>query len=174
MCCSLFNRSDKATKCMHVNMGRWRVATGRAGLLTALYHSRSAPQFNKRHSFPVAFRYRYRAMPMTKTATHKTQASVQGAKLQRDISSWQILSRALQLEERISITSGHSSKNARKGTLSLSYQPNQLMSTAGPCLVTGFFPVFWKWLLWFIMFSHNMCSVSLSLLLPPNQDWMDF
>lgn len=159
MCCSLFNRSDKATKCMHVNMGRWWMATERAGLLTALYHSRSSPQFNKRHSFTLASMYTYRSIPMTKTATHKTQANVQGAKLQRDIiSSWQALSRALQLEDRISINSGHLSKNAWKGTLSLCYQPNQLMSTAGPPF---FFQCLWMWLLRFIMFPQNMCSLCL-------------
>lgn len=141
----LFNRWDKATKRMHVNTGRRWAVTETAGFLTALYHSQSAPQFNKRHSSTLASMYTYRSVPTTKTATHKTQASVQGAKLQRDIiSSWQILSRALQLEERISINSGRSSKNARKGTLSLCYQPNQLMSPARPRLVTFFFQCLWK------------------------------
>lgn len=58
-------------------------------------------QFIKRHSFTLASRYKQRSIPMIKTATHKTQASVQGEKLRRDpISCWQILSRALQLKER--------------------------------------------------------------------------
>lgn len=113
----------------------------------ALCHSRSFLQFNKRHAFTLASRYRYRSIPLTKTATHKHR-QVSKEKSCRGV--WYLIGRCwaefYSWNRGISINSGPPSKNAREGTLSLCYQPDKLMSTAGPPLATFFFQCLQKWL----------------------------